>query len=135
MKTQLLLALSLSFLILGCRTVKEGNDPLVVRTEQTLVIARDTLDLFLSLEYQYHPVVRERLPEMQLIVQTFTCDSNTNGMADALDWLSSLNSVKNAYKNKLDTKDNLIKALAIVEAALAEAQEYTSIIERTIKPN
>jgi hypothetical protein len=66
----LLLALSLVLGFTGCAHVADGEDPFVVRTEQTIDGAFATVDAFVAHEHQFRDWYRENAPQVHAFAET-----------------------------------------------------------------
>lgn len=110
-----LLVAVLSWMSLGCSTIQTGSDPVVVRAEQTQVIAFDTVDLILKQEYTY----RSLLPAESKVI----ADALRTHFKPANDALK--NAIRSYKANRTEEgKANLTTALAVVESMLTDAQKW-----------
>lgn len=113
----------------GCAAILPGNDPVIVRAQQTREIAFSTFDTFVTLEYRN----REAL---QKINPNFT-DVADNIRVGAPKWFKSFDAVLVAYKSGKTpaTKSKLDGAIAVIESALTEAQTYIALAaEKGVTP-
>lgn len=115
------LMLLFAFVMLtGCGTILPGNDPLVVRAEQTEKTAIATFSAFVHIEAANRDFLRKLNPDIKTVADKVRLDS-TN-------WVSSLDRVILAYKHNRNESNsvNVATALATLEASLAETQKYLS---------
>lgn len=102
-----------------------GKDPVVVNAEKTLVIARDTFNLYVHLERDHEATLASASPKFHRAAERLR--------SDAIGWLQKANQLKNTYKhNRTETnKANLQTILATIATALSETQ--TLITESGLK--
>lgn len=102
-----------------------GNDPVVVDAEKTLIIARDTFNLYVHLEDQNHDAL--------LLVSSKFYEGAEKVRRDARGWLKKADVVKETYKHNRTTenKASLFTALATVSKLMSETQ--TLIAESGLK--
>lgn len=91
-------------------------DPVVVDAEKTLLIARDTFNLYVHLEKEHNATLASASPKFH--------DFADKLRRDSIGWLRTANRMKNAYKHSrtLEAKANLLTALATVSQALVETK-------------
>lgn len=129
MKTTNLIPIGLLVSILlmgsGCASILSGNDPVVVRAEQTEKIALATFDTFLAIEAAHQAEIQSMSP----IIHTVAENVRKNGK----NWLTTANNLRKTYKSSRtpENKANLMTAIAIVETALTETQKY--LVELSMK--
>lgn len=107
-------------LLSGCSSILPGNDPLVVRAEQTEKTAISTFKAFVHIEAANREFLRKLDPNIKVVADKVRSDS-TN-------WVMSLDRVVLAYKHNRSESNNVnvATALATLEASLAETQKYLS---------
>lgn len=122
-------------LLVACAHLQPGADPLVVRTEQTEQVALATMNLAVHLDDANRTFYRSnaapfhvfcewlRQPQTVLLSPT---GNVTLARGPAMLW--SLHQTKLAYQSSKTYSNALVSALATVEAALAEAQQWVSQI-------
>ena len=96
----------------GCATLNPSADPLVVNSERTIAIAKETLNAFVSFEFNH----RAKCPkEVQLAAETIR--------REAPAWFARAMKVKLAYKANRgpDQKADLMTAVAVLSTAASEA--------------
>jgi hypothetical protein len=120
MKTRLPIYIILPFLVWACTTPQTGSDPIVVNAEKTLRISKDTLDLFVTLEYQNQALIKTKFPPVHAFAESVR--------KDAPQLLKAANDAKNAYKNKQGTSAQLFAALTAVTTLASKAQQYLAIV-------
>lgn len=111
-----------SFILVGCVTVAPGNDPLVVRAEQTTKIAVSLFDSFLKYEYQNRTLLAKVDVEIK--------KQADNIRANAPKWIEDARVLTKAYKfNRTpENKANLLTVLSVLDSALTIVNNYTKII-------
>lgn len=102
----------------GCATTRSGEDKMLVRAQQSYETARETFNVLFSLEYANRVLIESKLP-------------GTHAKVDALrhtakEQLPRLLRLIDAYSAAGD-QTALVQALAVVEAALQEAQTILSL--------
>lgn len=117
----------LAIFIVGCATLQEGQDPVVVRSEQTTELAMNTFKLINKTEYDSYAAFKAVDAESAGAVRTFVNKVRNNQHA----WLESARNLTKAYKNNrtLDNERTLNTALAVLSAAVAEALKYLAQIQ------
>lgn len=113
----------------GCASILPGNDPVVVRAQQTREIAFSTFDTFVSLEYRNRATLQKLNPNFNEVAD--------NIRVGAPKWFKSFDQVLVAYKSGKTpaTKSKLDGAIAVIESALAEAQTYIALAaEKGVTP-
>lgn len=116
----------------SCASVAPGADPIEVRAEQTIAVASDTFDELLKLEYQNVELVRSNAPAVhrfcEYMRQPVVLGTNTWPRDIAI--IESATTVRKVYKANRNAANraSLISGLATVEASLAEAQKYMTMI-------
>lgn len=118
--------------IYGCSTVQPGEDPLVVRTEQTEATAKASFDLVLNIDHANRPFWRTNAPAFhsfcEWLRQPQTVDlTNTLPRASALIW--QLNTVKNNYMLARAGSNDVVTALTTLQSAVNQAQAWQTIIQ------
>lgn len=117
----------------GCASVAPGHDPVVVRAEQSLSIAFDTIDTFLKLEHGNQELVKQKVPEVHAFAQKLRAKVTVGGKTQpfGISVIQSATDVKNAYKRNRspENKANLISALASLEAIVRETQQHLTAIK------
>jgi predicted metal-dependent hydrolase len=129
---RLILCLAL-VVMAGCASVQEGHDPVVVRAEQSLSIAFDTVDTFLKIEHGNREVIKAKVPEVHAFAEKLRERVTVGGKTQpyAISLIQSATEVKNAYKRNrsLENRANLISALASLEALVRETQQHLTAIK------
>jgi hypothetical protein len=121
-QTSLLLT---AFIVVACTAPTIGGDQVVINAEKTLRISKDTLDLFVSLEYHNQAQVKARFPAIHEFAE------KVRRTAPAL--LKTANDAKNAYKYNRNgtTAGQLWAAMAAVTKLAADAQTYLAQVNVT----
>lgn len=118
--TQILfLPLALGALMMtGCATVEDGNSVVVVNAERSVKIAAETIDTFLKLEYENQAIYEAISPG----IHKFANELRKN----APSYITNVRTLTKAFKaNRTEeNKANLTTAVAVLEAALREAQTH-----------
>jgi predicted secreted protein len=118
----LLAALVVLSFVAGCATVTSG-DPIVVRAEQSVNIAFDTVDTFLYVE-KYHRADLEKISADIHKVAESVREKGPDGFRAARRLID-------VYKNNRtdENKANLLTALAFVQALANEVSPYLAKYE------
>lgn len=132
MKTRLLPLLSLLALLTlsnGCKSILPGNDPVVVRAQQTEQIAFTTFDTYVHIEDKYRSTLWAVSHDFKRVADKIRIG--------APGWFKSFDAVLDAYKanRTSDNKANLAAGLAALEQSVIEAQSYLArAVEEGAKP-
>jgi hypothetical protein len=113
MKRLACLLLLLPLLICGgCASLQPGADPLVVNSERTIGIAKETLDAFVRFEFNNRSKCP---PEVQAAAETIRREAPV--------WFARAMRVKLAYKQHRDANNraDLMTAVAVLQTAASEA--------------
>lgn len=115
-KAWLPLLLACAILGTGCAHVLPGNDPVIVRAQQTRAMFFEVMDTYLTLEYRNHQFLQSVNPEFARLANKL--------IAGNQQWFKSFDTVLVAYKaGRTDaTRSKLIAAAAVLESALIETQ-------------
>lgn len=105
-------------LALGACATPTTGDPIVVNAEKTLRLAKDTLDLFVKLEYQNQAVVKAKFPQVHEFAEKVR--------REAPAMLKTADDIKNAYKAHRNDAiaAQLAAAIAAISQVAAQAQTY-----------
>lgn len=124
-QTSLLLT---AFLVVACAAPSIGSDPVIVNAEKTLRVSKDTLDLFVKLEYQNQAAVKARFP----IVHEFA----EKVRREAPGLLKAANDTKNAYKDHRNgtAAGQVWAAVAAVSQLATGAQSYLVKVNISTSP-
>ena len=111
----------LCILLVGCAAIKPGNDPVVVRAEQTVKVAFEVCDSFLQWEHANRATVP---PE----IQTYATALRDSGPIA----FKTARTLTKAYKqNRSDeNRANLDTALAVLLALQSESAAYITALAR-----
>ncbi len=122
-----------SLFAVGCAHLDANADPLVVRTEQTLTSGKAGFDLVLHVEDANRAFYRTNAPGFhefcEWLRQPQTIGTNTLPRAAAM--LYSLDMVKLDYKASRATSNQLFISLTTAASALAQANQWTSVLNLT----
>lgn len=128
MKKLLMLAMIVVMTSMGCRTVKPGNDVIVVRAEQAQDMAFETIVTFLKLEHSQRAVVKQKWPKVHAFAEFLREDIQIGEvkMSRGFTYVVSMNNVKLAYKvNKTEeNRMQLIASIAALEQMLTEVRAH-----------
>lgn len=128
-----LLACGLALGLYGCAGVSAGSDPLVVRTEQLETMAYSTFDTFLKIDDTAmkdasvsNAWASSAHPFAQYLRKPIVNGTNTVpfGIATVL----SVDQIKLAYEAGTTTSNALTTALNALTATVAQASQYTSLV-------
>lgn len=105
-------------LSMGCATVQEGSDPVVVRVEQATKIAVDTIDAFLLSEYQNRAAFRMISQDVEKFANVLRREVPQAAL--------SVRELTKVYKSTrtAENRANLMTALAVLQTAANEAARY-----------
>lgn len=118
-------------ILVGCATVKPGNDVLVVRTEQFLTTAQGTLLFTMQVDSQDPEFWAENAPAFHEFVddlRTLTTYQETNTLPRWRVGLLSLNDMKNDYKAARVSSNALFTALSVAQSLQAQAGAWLTIV-------
>jgi hypothetical protein len=101
----------------ACATVAPGQDPVLVRAQQTYQTSVDTFDLLFNLELENKDLIESKLPGTHMIVDKVKVQAKVA--------LPALLSAIDTYKANKD-QVGLTKWLAVVEDLLRSAQGVVS---------
>lgn len=92
----------------------------VVSAEKTLRVAKDTIDLFLHLEYDNQALVKDKFPEVHAFAEKLR--------KTAPDLLISANNIKNTYKHNRTPENaaSLQTVLSTLQETATQAQQFTN---------
>lgn len=142
-KLSLALAAVAAAVIIGCGTIQQGHDPLIVRVEQAETMAADTFDTVLRLNSVNRPFWRTNLPafheycewlrETQAVTFRLRSSNAPGGFVTrtAIATRSSamvieLNEVKHEYRAGKASSNTLWGVYSALNSALAKASEWVS---------
>ncbi len=124
MKTKLQLpAIILAMFLGACSTIMPGNDPVLVNAERVTSLSYTTFDSFFALERQQEVYVKANLPAAHRFANQLR--------GNAPKYLASARAATEAYRLNRDeqNKATLNTAIAILQTALSQVQEYTIQIQ------
>ena len=131
MKRIAVMFLLLPLLLCGCfATLKPGEDPLVVRSQQAEQVAFTTFDTYLRLVHEHEARVRSKVPAAFKFAEWLRA-KNSDGTARGLAMVTSLSNVRRAYavSRTAANKASLTSALAAVTSAISEAQKHLAVVQ------
>jgi len=108
----------------GCAHTAPGEDPILVRSEQTLVVTFAVLDSFVRIEYQNRALIAEKAPSLASLAEQI------RSRAPAM--LLAANDAVDVYR-RLKTQqamDSMLLALATPEALAEQAQAALVTVAR-----
>lgn len=102
----------------GCASILPGNDPLVVRAQQTRGVAFATFDAFVTIEHRHRDLLWKADPGFK-----HTADKIREG---APKWFKSFDAALASYRSTKtqDSRLSLSGSVAFLETSLAEVQGY-----------
>jgi hypothetical protein len=130
MKTRIaLIILAIQILFTGCKSVEAGSDPIEVRAEQTIKIAADTFDTFLSLEHRNRALVKSKAPEVHAFAEWLR-EKGADGLSRDIAMIQSATTIRRAYKanRTVGNRANLHTALATLQATVTETTKQLSLL-------
>lgn len=124
-------AADLAMLLNGCASIRPGNDPLIVRAEQTETIAIGAFDLVVNLDNANRPFWRTNIPAFHQFAEWLRApqvvnQTNTLPRGAAMIW--SVNSVKQDYKVNRAQSNLLITAIATLQSAIGQANGWLNLV-------
>lgn len=125
-----ILIADLAFLI-GCGTLQKGEDPLVVRAEQTAALSKSTFDLVLRVDHLDRGFWRTNAPAFHNFCEWLRQPQpiwKTNTLPRASAMIAGLNNVKLEYKAARASSNDVLTALLTVQSALNEASAWSAIV-------
>jgi hypothetical protein len=118
----------------GCAVLDKNADPIEVRAEQTVAMSEDTIDTFMSLEYDNDALIKEKAPAVHDFANWLAApmpwpNDPTNSGPRGLVIVQSANSVRKAYKaNRTpENKASLTAAMAALEETLRQVQSNLNV--------
>ena len=119
--------LPLLILLASCAGITPGNDPVVVNAERSTVVAVDVFDTFTKWEYDNRKACAA-FPEIR--------ESADRIRTGGPDWLASARHLTQAYKQNRtpENKANLATAIALLRAAMVEANDYLPVEQQKKLP-
>jgi hypothetical protein len=92
---------------------------IVIAAEKTLQVSKDSIDLFLHLEYDNHDVVLKSMPQVHTVAEFLRREAPAA--------LVKANNAKNAFKHNRNAENqaSLMTAVATVSSLAAQAQQAT----------
>lgn len=123
---------SLTLAVSGCSAIKAGNDPFVVRVEQSQKIGFTTVDTFLKIDdanrgfFRTNAAPAHAFAESlrQWRVDRIPPDGHLETNRVWVSYFKSLDRIKLAYKAHTASSNDVVQVLATVETTVAEAQRY-----------
>lgn len=112
----------LAMFLAGCAGVQTGQDPVVVRAEQTTILAFDVLNNFVAWERANELLVGRDVHQFADGVRRQAPGAFTSARA-----ITAIYKANRTPENKA----NLLTAVAVLEGLMAEAQKY---IASTVAP-
>jgi hypothetical protein len=107
------IVLSLAVASLRCASLNPGEDPLLVRAQQSYEVAVATADLLFKTEYNNRVFLEQKFPGFRAKVDVLRTRAKTD--------LPALMNVINAYEQS-GNKDVLTTATAVIEQLIMELQ-------------
>ncbi len=128
MKKLFLLSLSLILFCFGCAHIDPGADTIVVRAEQTEVMALSTFDLLLNTDNSNRELYKEKLPAFHAFCEYLRAPVSVHGTnyPRSLAMIMTMQEIKLAYKKakNADRRElyySLFSAVATLTSALDTA--------------
>lgn len=130
--TPLAMAIAAAGLV-GCAPLQPGADPLVVRTEQTLTVAKSSFDLVLHVDEAHRDFWRVQAPAFHSFCEDLrtpvTLGTNNLPRCSAMLW--SVDQVKLRYKEGRASFDDLETVLVTLQGTVDQAQAWLTIVTNT----
>jgi hypothetical protein len=122
-------------LLHGCAAPDPNADPVVVRAEQTLSIAFDSMDTFLKIEKRNAELVKQKVPEVHAFAESLRARVVFDGreMARGISFIESANNACLTYKRARapDNRANLLTALKTLDSVLDEVKKHLASMPAT----
>lgn len=128
----------LLLVLCGCAALQKGADPAVVRTEQTLSIAKSTLDTFEQIDNANRAFFHTNAPAMHAFAEYLRAPvivNGTNVLPRGLAFIMALDTVKLQYKAGKASSNALATASAVLESALSQAQNFIAQQQPNVRTN
>ena len=121
------IAIAVAVWLAGCSTIAPGNNPLIVRCEQTQKVATATFQAVVEVDNVNRAFWQTNAPGFHRFCEWLRAPmivGETNVFPRGVAMLWELDQVKLAYKEKKKGESEVVKVLATVEQALASAQNW-----------
>lgn len=103
--------------LVSCSTILPGNDPVVVRAEQTTQLAYDTFQTFTKYEYNNRATLERLNPKIESYANVIRRNEKK--------WLQTARAETMAYKNnRTNGHANLDTAIAVLQEAINQIGVY-----------
>ena len=116
---------------IGCAAIQPGNDPLVVRTEQTLATGKSVFDATLGIDNANRPFFKTNAPAFHIFCEWLREPQAVPELSTTLPrasaFLYSLDSVKRDYKASRSNSNALYSALVTFESVSAQTAAWLTI--------
>ena len=113
----------------GCAALQKGSDPLVVRAEQTQSIAYSAFETAMLVDNANRTFWKTNTPAFHLWCENMRepiVFNGTNIFPRGIAILKTLDDVKLSYKAGYSGTNALMTALAVVETAMRDAEQFIS---------
>jgi hypothetical protein len=131
-----LLSILSVLIITGCATIQKGQDPLIVRAEQSEQIAATTFDLVVNLDNSNRTFWRTNAPAFHQFAEWVRTPVEIGELTlpRGLAMIRQVDDAKVAYKSNVAQSNALLVAVSSLENASKQAQAWNTIISKPITP-
>lgn len=115
--------------VTNAKVSEQTSDSLIVLAEKSTFIAKDTLDTFLSLEFQHREAYAKISPQIHIFAETLRADKDENGYPFGVDVLKSARVATKAYKaNRTpENEANLRTAWKTLQKIIDDCRKYSAL--------
>ena len=133
MKKLLPVSLIGMFFLVGCASLHWSGDPIVITAETTTQSAMDVFDTFLQFEYSNRGYLQKIVPSAYPQIHAAAEKIRRYGIG----WLNTARNLTKAYKTNRtpENKAQLTTALAVLQSASTEAQNWMTQLSTTSAPS
>lgn len=117
--------------MIGCATIDQSADPLVVRAEQVETAALSTFDLVLNIDNSNRPFFKANIPQFHEFAEWLREPVPPDQWPRATAMIKSLHQIKVAYKTNHD-QGALTQSISTIEMAMSQASTWMASV--TNKP-
>jgi hypothetical protein len=122
------------FIVFGCAQLRPGEDPLVVRAEQTEAAAKASFDLILNIDHSDRGFWRTNAPAFHAFAEWLrqpTVVWITNSLPRASVMIANLNNIKTDYLLARQGSNVLITAISVLQSVSSQAGAWSIIATNT----
>lgn len=127
----------LVFLACGCAHLDPGANALVVRAEQTEVVALATFDLVLGIDNASRDFYKTNAPAFHAFCEWLrrpVSTGGTNTLPASLAMVQNLNNVKQAYVRSQVSSNVLASVIGVLSSSVEQAGQWILVVNKPVKP-